>query len=484
MDSLFMFDKIEDSAAKSSGRRHGQDQARPAPRRPHGDPASKFPAADFFLLDGGQRSAFRRIRPIPADEPRRFDEARREQKRLHGDGPRRKRDRSEHSLSRAALRVVFAPLRMALFLARTAGKIGIRGFQAAGKLRPAGREVGNPPSFEAKAAVRAAEAAPRISAASRTARRAKFRFNRGLAIASAAPILLVAAVGMTMLVAPRFPLPQGGLVENIPSAQDDLLDFMTPELSKTVTEASLPPLPVSLATDSYTVARGDSLGSIAAQYHIDIDTLVSMNGISSAKSLEVGQELKIPNLRGVVHVVKKGESLASIAASNKISVAVIADANNLGSSVLIPGQAVFLPGVHLAPFELRRVFGVTTIWPVKGVISSWFGYRPDPFTGVRSFHGGIDLAVAMGTPVKAAMDGRVADVNYSQLFGNYIILAHDGGLQTLYGHLSLQKVKIGEAIAQGEIIGLSGNTGYSTAPHLHFGIYKNGVAVNPLKYLK
>ena len=304
-----------------------------------------------------------------------------------------------------------------------------------------------------------------------------------LVIAGASLLIVLFSLGALALSTPRFPMPEGGIVRTIPSVQDDLLDFMTPELSNQVTETSLPPLPLSLATDTYTVTRGDTLGSIAAQNHVDIDTLVSMNNITSAKGLNIGQVLKIPNMRGIVHVVSKGENLATIAKTNNVLVSVIADANNLRSGTIIPGQALFIPGAHLSAAALRQVFGDMVIWPVKGIISSWFGYRPDPFTGVRRFHGGLDLAVPQGTPVKAAMDGRIADVGYNQMFGNYVIINHERGLQTLYGHLSRQDVHVGQAIAQGQILGLSGNTGYSTAPHLHFGVYRGGVSVNPLKYL-
>jgi murein DD-endopeptidase MepM/ murein hydrolase activator NlpD len=75
-------------------------------------------------------------------------------------------------------------------------------------------------------------------------------------------------------------------------------------------------------------------------------------------------------------------------------------------------------------------------------------------------------------------------VGYNQVFGNYIIVNHADGMQSLYGHLSRQDVRIGQAISQGQAIGLSGNTGYSTAAHLHLGIYRGGSSVNPLKYLK
>ena len=82
------------------------------------------------------------------------------------------------------------------------------------------------------------------------------------------------------------------------------------------------------------------------------------------------------------------------------------------------------------------------------------------------------------------MDGKVADVGYNANYGNYVILSHADGFQTLYGHLTSPSVTVGTTIAQGSVIGLSGNTGYSTGPHLHFGIFRRSLALNPLKYLK
>jgi murein DD-endopeptidase MepM/ murein hydrolase activator NlpD len=82
------------------------------------------------------------------------------------------------------------------------------------------------------------------------------------------------------------------------------------------------------------------------------------------------------------------------------------------------------------------------------------------------------------------MSGRVADAGYNGNYGNYIIMSHADGFQTLYGHLTSYSVVKGQQVAQGAVIGLSGNTGYSTGPHLHFGLYKRSLALNPLKYLK
>jgi len=123
-------------------------------------------------------------------------------------------------------------------------------------------------------------------------------------------------------------------------------------------------------------------------------------------------------------------------------------------------------------------------YPIRGRLTSRYGTRNAPFTGRRSFHTGIDLAAPLGTLVRATMDGKVATTGYSTLYGNFIIVSHDGGYQSLYGHLSYVGVSRGQSVSQSTIIGRVGNTGYSTGPHLHLSIYKNGKMVDPLSVLK
>ncbi len=123
------------------------------------------------------------------------------------------------------------------------------------------------------------------------------------------------------------------------------------------------------------------------------------------------------------------------------------------------------------------------IWPVKGVLTSEYGWRIHPIWGGRSFHEGIDLAISNGTPVKAAAAGEVTYAGWMTGYGNTVMIFHGSDVTTLYGHLKSISVKKGQSVKQGQIIAYSDNTGWSTGPHLHFGVYVGDNAVNPLQYL-
>lgn len=123
------------------------------------------------------------------------------------------------------------------------------------------------------------------------------------------------------------------------------------------------------------------------------------------------------------------------------------------------------------------------ISPAHGAITSHFGNRTDPISGITKLHSAIDIAINEGTRVSAAWDGIVTKAGYDDTAGNYVWMIHKNGCETLYCHCSKLLVKKGDVIRAGEYIALSGNTGYSTGPHLHFGIKKNGQMVDPLNYL-
>jgi murein DD-endopeptidase MepM/ murein hydrolase activator NlpD len=124
-----------------------------------------------------------------------------------------------------------------------------------------------------------------------------------------------------------------------------------------------------------------------------------------------------------------------------------------------------------------------SIMPTRGYRTRGFGMKYDPFTGYKRFHGGIDIANKTGTPIHATADGVVSFVGSFGDLGRLITINHGYGYKTRYGHLSKVKVKKGQKIRRGDLIGLMGSTGYSTGPHLHYEVVKDSKRVNPLEYI-
>ena len=126
----------------------------------------------------------------------------------------------------------------------------------------------------------------------------------------------------------------------------------------------------------------------------------------------------------------------------------------------------------------------TYIWPVSGgYITSGFGHRTKPNAAASSYHQGVDIAVSTGTAVHASSGGTVTQAGWYGNYGYVVFISHGNGVETRYGHLSKVEVSVGETVSQGDVIALSGSTGNSTGPHLHFEMRINGTAVNPLEYV-
>lgn len=125
------------------------------------------------------------------------------------------------------------------------------------------------------------------------------------------------------------------------------------------------------------------------------------------------------------------------------------------------------------------------MWPLPGrtYISSYFGNRSDPFTGITSYHSGIDIPAPTGTEIHAACGGEVAWAYYSSTAGNWVGIDHGNGLYTVYMHMSKILVTEGQEVQTGDVIGLVGSTGRSTGPHLHLSVRLNGDYVEPLNYV-
>jgi murein DD-endopeptidase MepM/ murein hydrolase activator NlpD len=141
----------------------------------------------------------------------------------------------------------------------------------------------------------------------------------------------------------------------------------------------------------------------------------------------------------------------------------------------------------LAKNKEKLIASIPAIQPVDfhdlRRIGSLFGYRTDPFYKVTKFHEGIDFTAAIGTPIYATGDGVVSEAEYnSGGYGNKIMINHGYSYETVYAHLSKINVKVGQRVKRGEIIGLMGNTGKSTAPHCHYEVHKAGVPMNPIYF--
>ena len=133
--------------------------------------------------------------------------------------------------------------------------------------------------------------------------------------------------------------------------------------------------------------------------------------------------------------------------------------------------------------DIDRIRHIPSIRPVSGgFLNSSFGYRQDPIDDIRRFHQGQDITVPTGTPIFAPADGVVKRAYYIGGFGNHIKLKHTSGYSTTYAHLSKIFVRHGQKIKRGDIIGETGNTGRSTAPHLHYEVHYRGTPKNPLDY--
>lgn len=130
-----------------------------------------------------------------------------------------------------------------------------------------------------------------------------------------------------------------------------------------------------------------------------------------------------------------------------------------------------------------RLAHIPSIWPAKGWITSGFGYRTSPFTGVKRLHEGLDISNRIGTPVYAPADGTVIYASDRGGYGKTLVINHGFGLTTRYGHMAEFVVKVGTKVKRGDRIGSLGNTGRSTGPHLHYEVRLNNIPQNPRRYI-
>ena len=238
-------------------------------------------------------------------------------------------------------------------------------------------------------------------------------------------------------------------------------------------------LPLNIATQEplrsgiqeYTIERGDTIASLAKNFGLKESTIIWANNLTSHSLLKTGATLSILPVDGVIHKVQKGQTVGEISLLYQVYTEDIIGVNNLSDDALIvAGDVLVIPGAK----PLAKPQGHS-------------GYRPPLFSefkdgfafpapgALRSqglhFNNAVDLAHACGSPVVAAAQGRVAQVKvngWNGGFGKYIMIAHEGGVVTVYGHLQAVFVSLDEQVARSAQIGLLGATGHATGCHVHF----------------
>lgn len=240
----------------------------------------------------------------------------------------------------------------------------------------------------------------------------------------------------------------------------------------------LPPLGVYL----YEIMEGDTLFTLAARFNLPYDTLATLNRISSVEEIEVGRKLLVASIPGLfVPAIPKSE-LERVLRLPREGV--------VFQSYSIAGQQgveefEFLPGERFSNLERAFFLGVIFRFPLTlGSVTSRYGWRDSPITGHRHFHGGMDIGAPRGSEVFPSRFGVVESVGWSDIYGNYITISHQGGYVTLYGHLDSIAVREEESVSTSTVIGRVGSTGQSTGPHLHFELWNPSGSVNPERYVR
>jgi LysM repeat protein len=230
---------------------------------------------------------------------------------------------------------------------------------------------------------------------------------------------------------------------------------------------------------TYIVKEGDTIGQIAQSFGVSVNTIRWANNLSGS-TLKVGQELAILPITGVRHVVKSGDTLASIAKKYSAEQSDILGYNGLSADAkLAVGDEIIIPDGELAP--TRAVPSTGSVQKFASGLKEVVGYYLRPVTGgikTQGIHGhnGVDLASSYGAPILAAADGKVLiskSDGWNGGYGSYIVLEHGNGTQTVYGHLSVTLVSVGDTVTQGQVIGKMGNSGQVTGKtgiHVHFEI--------------
>ena len=255
-----------------------------------------------------------------------------------------------------------------------------------------------------------------------------------------------------------------------------------------------------VAITTYVVKSGDTLSGIAAKFGISVNTIRWANDLTEKTSkIAIGDELVILPVSGIEYTVKKGDTLSGIASKYDVDQEDILKYNDIEKDAIKVGMDLIIPGAEPikapAPKPAAKPVAKQTSTTITKVTTT---SQPDtntqsddapknedgyttPISGVltQGIHDGnaVDFGASIGTPIRAFKSGTVIIAKgsgYNGGYGSYIVINHEGSCQTQYSHLSKVSVAVGDNVSQGETIGLSGNSGRSTGPHLHFNVRNCG----------
>ena len=239
----------------------------------------------------------------------------------------------------------------------------------------------------------------------------------------------------------------------------------------------------------YVVRKGDTLSDIAKMFDVSVNTIIWANNLKNARDVHIGDTLVILPISGIERTIAKGDTLKSLAKKYNADANEIAQYNGLnpsdalavGSTIIIPGGEIVVPAPRLpaqaGPQSSPLLGGGGTF------IAGYFGNPVPGGVITQGLHGwnGIDIGAARGTPVYAAAEGTVIIARgggaWNGGYGNYVVITHNNGTQTLYSHLRNTAVSPGQPVSRGQTIGYVGSTGRVTGTHLHFEVRG---AANPL----
>jgi LysM repeat protein len=244
---------------------------------------------------------------------------------------------------------------------------------------------------------------------------------------------------------------------------------------------------LSTQISTYTVREGDTLTKVAQMFNVSVNTIVWANELGKNPVINKGDTIIILPISGIRYTVKKGDTIKGIVLRYRANLDEILQYNDLTlSSYIAPGDIIVIPDAEpsVTPIpkiaQVRRIFSTSTNNKAHDTNGPYYpGYYIRPIVGgakSQGLHGynAVDLAAPIGTTIRAAASGKVISSISNGLwngsYGNYVIILHDNGTQTLYAHTQKNFVKTGDLVEQGEIIAKIGMTGNTTGPHLHFEI--------------